>query len=73
MILINDNWEKVETIEDGLQIIKENLGKEFSETFACIILDTLNVDKRIAVAELENFISLEKMYIVANRKKRRGK
>lgn len=31
MIFINDNWETVNTFNDALDIIQENLGKEFAE------------------------------------------
>ena len=41
MILVNDNWEQVKDIQDGLQIIEKNLGKEFTEKFVSNLLDRL--------------------------------
>ncbi len=33
MILINGIWEQVESYEDCMRVIEENLGKEFSNKF----------------------------------------
>ena len=44
MILINNNWEQVEDVQDGLKIIEDNLGKEFAQKFVSILLSNFDTD-----------------------------
>lgn len=41
MILVNDNWEQLNNLSDGLKIIEDNLGREFAEKFVDILIDDL--------------------------------
>ena len=47
MILVNGNWEKIEDVEEALQIIEDNLGKEFTEKFVSILLSEVDAYDRI--------------------------
>ena len=45
MILINNNWEQVKDISDGLKIIEDNIGKEFTQKFVSVLIDNVYNDK----------------------------
>ena len=42
MVFVNNNWERVDSTLDALKIIEENLGKDFAETLAQLILDDIS-------------------------------
>lgn len=72
MILVNGNWEKIEDLQDCLQIIEQNLGKEFTEKFVSVLLKQVDIDNvmlREAINTLNDYITFDEFRFYSRRNK----
>lgn len=42
MIVVNGNWEQIKETEDGIKLIEENMGKEFTQKFVSVLLHEID-------------------------------